>query len=151
MNDLDTKKRCSLAISVIDIPRALQEYIEAIGYDVASMTPADKAVIADRLSRVAGVSPAWTWRYVHNVLLHKIEASKRFSDALLSLLSIEDGANPLMVGVRQVQVYARNVKPGALILADSRACANPHCPVEFVPRVPRQRFCSAECRKNSRH
>mgnify|MGYP005820007041 CR=1 FL=1 len=146
VNNLETKKGVSFAISSKNASELLHDLISAYGYDLLTMTPRDKAEIADRLSRIAGQSPAWTWRYVHNILRHKIDASQRFINAILALGAVQDGANPLMINVRQVQVYAAHVNPGSIILAASRKCANPDCPIEFVPVVPRQRYCSAECR-----
>lgn len=142
------EKGTSFALSEGQISEALKDLIRSLGYDLLTMTPDQKGEVAEKLSRVAGVSPSWTWRYVHNVMGMKIEASQKFTGAILKMLAIVDGANPLMVRARPVQVYSINeVSPGALVLAASKSCANPRCPIVFVPVVPRQRFCCAECRR----
>lgn len=147
--DLKTKKQASVPISDKTASDLLKELVSGLGYDTLSMTPADKAVVAVRLSGAVGQVPAWTWRYVHNVLGRKIDASARFMEAILALGAVLDGANPLMIGMKRVSVFAKNVNPGTVVLAAGRKCANPACPIEFVPKVPRQRFCSAECRRAS--
>lgn len=140
----------SFAFSQGQISEALKDLIRSLGYDLLTITPPQKGVVAESLSRVVGVDPPWTWRYVHNVLGMKIDASQKFADAVLKMLAVVDGANPMMIRAKKVQVYSLNeVSPGALVLAPSKRCANPNCPLEFVPVVPRQRFCSAECRKAS--
>lgn len=147
--DLGIKKGTSRTISDKTASDMLRELVMGLGYDVLSMTPQDKAVVAVRLSGAVGQVPAWTWRYVHNVLGRKIDASAKFMEAILALGAVLDGANPLMIGMKRVSVFAKNVNPGTVVLAAGRKCANPACPIEFVPRVPRQRFCSAECRRAS--
>lgn len=149
---IDAPKPASFAISEGSISEALKELITGLGYNLLTMTPDEKGVVAEKLSRLARQSPPWTWRYVHNVIGRKIEPSERMAGAILALGAVIDGANPLMVQARRVQVYAvRPVKPGAVIMAGSRPCANPSCPIEFVPIVPRQRFCCAGCRERARH
>lgn len=148
---IEGKKGTSQAFSDNTVSDALKSLVEALGYSLLTMTPADKSALAVKLSAVEGISPPWTWRYVHNVLRGKIDASEKFGRAVHKLLAVFDGADPLMVQMVKVQVFARNVKPGAVILAASRKCANPNCPIEFVPVVPRQRFHSPECREAARH
>jgi hypothetical protein len=149
--DTKTKKRASFQISERQASDALKDLIAALGYDLLTMRPADKGEIAERLSRIEGQDPPWTWRYVHNVIGQKIDASARFTQAVLKLLAIYDGADPLMVKARPVQVYAiEHVNPGTILLAAGRKCANPTCPIEFIPRVPWQRYHSRDCARNAK-
>lgn len=145
---IETKKATSQGVLVGHVPEALKDIFRALEYDLLALTPDDKQTVAEMLSRVAHHQPAWGWRYVHNVLYGKIDASANFQSAILKLLAIVDGAHPLYAASKAVSVRAvGNVRPGSVILSDSRPCANPECPVWFVPKVPRQRFCSKECSK----
>jgi hypothetical protein len=125
---------------------ALIDLIKQLGYDERNMTPNQKGVVADKLSRVAGQEPAWTWRYVHNVMGRKIDTSKAFNAAIYNLLAVLDGSNPMMANAKKVQLFVvGNVSPNALVLADSRPCANPKCPIEFVPKYHFQTHCCPAC------
>lgn len=146
--DLETQKRASFAFTDDAIRQALRDLIEMLGYNELTMTPADKTVVAEKLSRVARHDPPWTWRYVHNLLLGKVDPSEKFSGAILRLLAVMDGADARMVRAVRVEVLALEpLNPGTLVLVRGRQCANPACPIEFIPVVPRQRFCCAECRR----
>lgn len=148
---IGVKNRASGGFSPNNAADALKDLARALGYDLLTMTPKDKGDLADKLSRAAGVSPSWTWRYVHNVMGRKIDASEKFAGAILKVGALLDGANPYAVDARPVQIYAINeVAPGSLVLAASRKCANPACPIEFVPRVPNQRCCCHECSRKAK-
>lgn len=147
---VDTKKKATFAAQVGYAP--LHELLALLGYDIAALTPEGRTIIAERLSKIAGQDPPWGHRYIHNLLTGKQTPSARFAEATTGLLSILDGSDPRMVRTTPVQVYTidKKVKPGALVLAASRSCANPRCPVEFVPVVPRQKYCCADCRKRAK-
>jgi len=72
-------------------------------------------------------------------------------DAIFRLGAVIDDTPEELATSKSVMIQAMgNVRPGALILADSRLCENPTCFIEFVPRHPRQRFHSARCRELNR-
>lgn len=104
--------------------------------------------IADRLSDLAGHSPGWGWRYLRNILNGKIDASRILLDAIMRLGALVDGAPKDLARSTRVTVNAiGTVKPGALILADSRPCI---CGIDFVPRSWNQKYHSVECKKAAR-
>lgn len=92
---------------------------------------------------------AWTWRYVQGVAAGTIRASEDFGLAVRRLAEALDGKMVEHTGMREVVVLAReeDVGEGAVVLGRARRCEGLGCRVRFVPRVPWQRFCSAECRK----
>lgn len=139
-----TKK---LDISVSAVRSSLAELMRYFGYDPDRATVDEKQIIADRLSVVARKARPWTWRYVQSVLAGSIEPSPVFADAVNGLGASLDGI-PLEVATsHRVQITAvGQVKPGSLVLADSRPCANPACPIEFVPRTPNQKYHNTTCR-----
>lgn len=126
----------------------LSELITGMGHDPATIRVDDLQGIADRLSTLAGHTPAWGWRYLRNVLSHKINASRALVDAIMRLGALVDGAPKDIAQAQRVTVNALgHVKPGALILADSRPCI---CGVEFVPRTWNQKHHTKECGKLER-
>ncbi len=145
------KTEHKLDVSISGVRSSLGELLRYFGYDPAAATVEEKQAIADRLSAIAKKARPWTWRYVQSVLAGSIEPSPAFATAVNTLGASLDGV-PLEVATsRRVQVLAMGqVKPGSLVLADSRACANPACPIEFVPRTPNQRYHSAACRCRSK-
>lgn len=107
---------------------------------------------AKRLSAIARKDPPWGWRYVQGVEKGTIEPSRALTRAALALGAEMDGVPTILANSETVKVYARPgaIRPGSVILGESKACARPGCPVNFVPRVPWQRFCSRECVKAAR-
>lgn len=105
-------------------------------------------VMAERLSGLVGKRPVWTWRYVQGVEKGTIGASQAFGEAVRRLGEELDGRKAELTGYGPVRVLARagEVAEGAVVLGSSKVCAGSGCQVVFVPRVPWQRFCSAECR-----
>lgn len=145
---LETANRTNLHI---DAPALLIELVEALGHDPALISTANLQGIADRLSTVAGRSTVWGWRYLRNVLNHKIDASRALIDAMQRLGAMLDGAPVEAVQGERVTILALgHVDAGALILADSIRCANPACRVVFVPRTPNQRAHCKECARIAR-
>jgi hypothetical protein len=146
-----SKNRVSFAFSEASIRAALSELIRGFGHDPALITTDDLQGIADRLSAIAGKKIPWGWRYLRNVLNEKVEPSTALTQAIMSLGATFDGVPEIMAQAHQVSVMAvGNIKSGSLILADSKPCDNPACPIEFVPRVPWQRYHSKECARNAK-
>jgi hypothetical protein len=146
-----SKNRVSFALSEASIREALSELIRGFGHDPSLITTEDLQGIADRLSSIAGKETPWGWRYLRNVLNEKVDASAALTRAIMSLGATFDGVPVVLAQAHPVNVLAiGKIKPGALVLADSRPCENPACPIEFVPSAPRQIYHSKECRKQAR-
>ncbi|HSW62699.1 MAG TPA: hypothetical protein VLH56_05230 [Dissulfurispiraceae bacterium] len=136
------------AFSQAVVKQNLKTLIERFGFNPDEISVADLQMIADKLShKVERVKP-WTWRYLRSVLGKDYAASGILAMAIESLLPMATNARELYDKAYAVQILAiGNVKPGAVILADSHSCGFLGCPVEFVPRAWNQRYCSPECRK----
>ena len=129
----------------------LSELIRGLGHEPALINVDALQTIADKLSAVAGKEPGWSWRYLRNVLNRNMFASQKLVEAIFALGATIDGVPDIVASAKPVQVLAvGNIVPGAVILADSKPCARPGCPVSFVPRVPVQRYCSTQCAKKMR-
>lgn len=125
---------------------ALREIIRSLTYDPDHLTVEAKTDVADRLGQMVG--KPWGWRYIHNVLHGKINASKELQDAIIRLGASIDGMPEILAKSRPVQCLAiGDVRPGALILADSRRCGYPPCGIWFVPTAKHQRYHSIECKR----
>jgi len=126
----------------------LEEVIRALGHDPQVITVDDLQGIADKLSYLVNKEPAWGWRYLRNILNKKLDASQKLLDAIMRLgATIDETPTDLVKSERVMIQAAGHVRAGALVLADSRPCANPGCKIEFVPRTPRQACHSASCAK----
>jgi hypothetical protein len=139
--------RGTMAISLPqDGKSLLEDVIRASGHDPYLDGSTVLTEIALRLSDVARKDPPWTYRYLRGVLTGNLQASAKLVDAMMRLGALIDGAPEDLAASTKVSVLAiGKVSPGALILGDSRRCANPGCMIEFVPRVPWQACHSAEC------
>lgn len=104
--------------------------------------------LAARLSELARKLPVWSWRYVQSVHAGSIPPSKKFARAVEILAAAVDGLPTIIAETEPITVYARpgSVHPNALVISESKACANPICPIHFIPRVPWQKYCP-RCRK----
>lgn len=130
-------------LSVIDMLKDLMRYFD-IDPDIA--TVAQKEMIAGKLGEIVG--EAWGWRYVHNVLRQTVQPGRKFTAAILALGAQLDGAPALLTKARPMNLLVLGeVKPGSVVLADSRDCANPRCKVSFIPRCNFQTHCSPDCTK----
>jgi hypothetical protein len=126
----------------------LCDVIQALGLDPEKISVEDLQGVADRLSKLANKEPGWKWRYLRSVLNRQIEPSKKLVDAMMRLGAVIDSTpEDLAKSVRTMVQASGRVRPGALVLADSKPCANPGCRIEFVPRTPNQVCHSAECAK----
>lgn len=108
--------------------------------------------VATRLSTVVRQEPPWGWRYIQGVEKGTIKPSQKLARAVMTLGATLDGVSPQLADTEAIQVYARPgaIRPGSVILGESKTCARPGCTVSFVPRVPWQRYCSRECRAKYR-
>lgn len=99
--------------------------------------------MARRLSRIAGKSPAWGWRYVQSVAAGTVEPSKKFAKAVDTLAITFDGMPVQFAQATPVTVYAETgtIAEGSLVMAGSIRCATPSCSVMFVPNVPWRKHC----------
>jgi hypothetical protein len=101
--------------------------------------------LAKRLSRIARKDKPWSWRYVqsvdHDTLGHP--PSKLFLRAIQILTAEIDGLPAFIAETEAVTVYARAgaVHPNAIVIGESKGCANPTCTIYFIPRVPWQKYC----------
>ena len=107
--------------------------------------------VAVQLSAIVDKQPPWGWRYVRSVEAGTVKPSRKFCRAVYGLGATLDGLHPMVVDTQPVQVYAQpgTIRPGSLILAESKICASPGCTLSFVPRVPWQKYCCPDCRKKS--
>jgi hypothetical protein len=143
---LETKIQSKAQVYTYDTSMALKEVIQALGHDASLIHTEDLQGIADRLSMLASKEPGWGWRYLRNVINGKLEPSAKLAEAVMRLGATIDGTPDDLVRSERVSIQAiGHVRPGALVLADSKPCANPGCRVEFVPRVPWQKCHSAAC------
>jgi hypothetical protein len=146
-----TKTPLKATISEMAVVEMLREIIRGLGFDPIEAGPDNLQIVADKLSKVAGKSPAWGWRYMRNVLNRKIEASGSLMDAIMRLGAMQDGAPARLVNSKRVTVYVLNeVTPGSLVFGSSKVCANPACGVMFVSDIWNKRCCSPECSKVAR-
>lgn len=145
---LEGKNEQKMADYGFDAVGMLAELIGALGHDPLAISVNDLQGIADRLSDLAKKEPGWGWRYLRNVLNRKIEPSRKLRDAMMRLGAVIDSTPEDLARSERVTVQAVGaVRAGALVLADSRPCANPGCRIEFVPRTPNQVCHCAACAK----
>ena len=101
--------------------------------------------LATRLSQIAHKNKPWGWRYVqsvdHGTLGHP--ASRLFTRAVITLAAEIDGLPAFVAETEPIMVHARpgSVHPNAIVISESKACANPTCIIHFIPRVPWQKYC----------
>ena len=108
--------------------------------------------LAKRLSVIAHKTPPWSWRYIQGILTGSIVPSAKITRAILALGATMDGMPAIVAKTEAIQVFAEpgRVKSGSIILASSRMCARPACPISYVPVVPRQKYCCRECARKAR-
>jgi hypothetical protein len=101
--------------------------------------------LAKRLSQIARKNKPWGWRYVqsvdHGTLGHP--PSRRFIRAAEVLAAEVDGLPAFIAETEPITIHARpgSVHPNAILLSESKLCANPTCTIHFIPRVPWQKYC----------
>jgi hypothetical protein len=112
------------------------------------------AELAEKLNAVAHTEKPWGWRYVQSV--HKgtlgHEPSHKFIRAVEVLVSDLDGFPAFIAETEPITVYARPgaIHPNAIVLSESKPCAEPTCTIHFVPRVPWQKYCPMHKNKKDR-
>jgi hypothetical protein len=144
--DTEVRKKVVLASTGKSL---LEELIRSFGHYPDVIPYQELQGIADKLSQVARkTTRPWTWRYLRSVLSGTVEPSQLLVDTMLKLGALVDGAPVEAVTGERVTILALGkVEAGAVVLADSRRCANPACRVVFVPRVPWQKCHGTECAK----
>lgn len=110
------------------------------------------AHLAEKLSAIAHKEKVWSWRYVQSVHTGSIAPSEIFSNAVDVLMASLDGLPAFVAETEPITVYARPgaIHPNAVILGESKSCAEPTCTVHFVPRVPWQKYCPMHKNKKDR-
>ena len=66
----------------IDGAKLLSDLLLALDHDPNLISVAELQRVADRLAALVRHEPGWGWRYLRNVLNHKMEPSKKLMDAL---------------------------------------------------------------------
>ncbi len=139
-------------------PFTLRQLILDLGYSIEekndghlTVSVATLDLIAAELSEHVGKEPAWKWRYLSGVLNGKEQASGRLTQAIFEWGAVLDGRPAILANKVEARVFAESgqLHPGAVILAASKRCANPKCRVAFVPVVPFQKYCRAQCREET--
>lgn len=138
----------------------IQSYLSSIfeakgrteGVDVSTgrhlVSRRDMAITAEELSRLVGKEPAWSPRALQSVYSGTNEPGKKMLAAILAMGAAMDGVSPALANAIEIKVFANpeRVRPGSVLLGESRPCRRPGCGVSFVPNVPWRKFCSDACR-----
>ena len=102
--------------------------------------------------------PPFTRSYVSMLERGKSTITSDIRRGLEVIVARLDGADDVHARARQINVLAINdLPPGTVILGTAHRCANPGCPVVFVPTHPRQKYHCRMCaslarnRANGRH
>lgn len=108
----------------------------------------DMALTAEELSRLAGKQPPWSPRALQSVYAGTNEPGRKMLAAILAMGATMDGVSPALANKVEMKLFAdpANVRAGAVVLGESRACLRPGCGVNFIPNVPWRKFCSDACR-----
>jgi hypothetical protein len=150
-NQIVVKTGLKAIISERGAVEMLRELIRSMGYEPLDLKPGDLQTVSEKLSQAAGKSPPWGWRYLHNILNRKIEASEKMTRAIMILGAISDGVTMTQAKGRPVQVLAvGEIKSGSVVFGSSRICANPACALSFVSDIWNKGACSPECSKIAR-
>jgi hypothetical protein len=137
-------------VALHDGRSALEQLLQMEGYKLDLIKGRDLDRVAERLREFAPPTSKVNWqrKYLDNVLKGRQAASTALCDAINRLIAAKEGQPQLLTRARPVLVNViGNVSPGAVVLGDGKPCKNPACPIEFVPIVPNQRFCSPACRR----
>jgi hypothetical protein len=110
-----------------------------------------KNFVAGELSQaVAKTGDPWGGRYLTNILAARIVPSHKLAEATARLGAMLDGLPPVIASAEKVSVYVvvdgqsrlpHPIREGSLIYGTSRKCANPDCPIWFVPNNARRKYC----------
>jgi len=122
----------------------LNELIKSLG-----LTPTKETFerLAADLSKLAGKSPPWSWRYIRSVHAGDYPASKKMVAAIGAALAIEDGGSGELAASVPITCYVSPDRAvdlaGAYIMGSAKLCIG--CNKRFSPNVPWRRYCG-ECR-----
>lgn len=106
--------------------------------------------IGRMLARLIRRDHAFTASYLYNVLSGAQEVGKPLRLALRAYWMAGLGARPKHAGAYEpieLKAIPGNVETGAYVLSHSKRCGNRQCMHPFIPTVPWQKYCSAECRR----
>jgi len=110
--------------------------------------------LATDLSQIAGRNRPWTGKYLHSLIrgYDGFSVNHELSRALTILGSCLDGTDEVQARARVVNglLAVNDLPAGTVILGRARRCANPGCPVIFVPTHPRQKYHSRACAEMAR-
>lgn len=134
--------------TVISSKSLLKALIRDLGHDPDLINGSELQALGERLSLIAHLPAGKTWgrSYMHAVLHGTLNPSPALLDAIQALGAITDGMQPELATARPVNVLAvGEIRPGSLVLANSRACIG--CGIQFVPVVPWQKRHKRNCGK----
>lgn len=118
------------------VPRADADEIMKSIRDLA----VDQKIIAE--------TKEWSGRYLIQLYHQKFPAvPNAVGRTLLIMAQYMDETPIAAAGTEQTTIMARpgTIKPGTVVLINSRKCANPTCPVHFIPRIWNQKYCVVQC------
>jgi len=94
----------------------------------------------------------YTRNYVSMLERGKTPITSRIAQGVRAMAARLDGADEVQARARQAcDLLAVNDLPaGTVILGHAQRCANPGCPVVFVPTHPRQKYHSRACAEMAR-
>lgn len=99
--------------------------------------------LAEKMSAAINRPKPWTWRYVQGVHKGTIKPSRDFARAVEILAGEIDGLPAAIGRLEKVNIWAEpgRVQHDAIVMGQSRVCANPACNRVFVPNVPWRKVC----------
>lgn len=151
-----TETRVNMAYETItpaQVRAALAEVLRGLGMVPEVLTGRDATLAGQKLAAAVNRPKPWGRSYVLAVLhgSQAVQPSPLFIQAILSLGATIDGVPPMVAAAHEVRLLAVGlVVPGAVVLANSKPCARPGCPVQFVPDHPSRRYCCQDCRRLDR-
>lgn len=131
----------------------LTDALRGLGMVPEVLTGRDAILAGEKLAAAVNQPKPWGRSYVLAVLHGSptVKPSPLFIQAILSLGATLDGVPAIVAAAHEARVLVvGEVVPGALVLANSRPCQRPGCPVQFVPDHPSRRYCCPDCRRKDR-
>lgn len=121
--------------------------------NVASLLRAVRLERRDSFSKFSLALSAVVGKRISKPYIVALEQGKRpitpaIERALWRMAALLDSSDPDIINARPISVrttYA--VSENALITTDSKPCARPGCPENFIPRHPSQKYHSDFCRR----
>ena len=122
--------------------------MEIVVLDELGLQPSQRSFtrLALELSRLAGKSKHWGWKYLDNVHRGRQDASKILTNALLAMLAASDDLPALLVTAKSANVLLppqlAEELAGRYIMANApKTCRQ--CKLIFSPNVPQRKDCPA--------